>query len=340
MRRLIPLFLLSVLALPSGAHAIFDDIDALEGELGTSSSAAAGASTGLEELLSKLAVEPKPTFADVPFDSWFHTYVQAVAEWKIAEGYRDAAGRLTGNFGPADAVTVAQALKISLVSAKVDITRCPAGVRHPGASGHWAYAYVACAEERHMRLFEADFPVLDRPATRAEVLTLLFDAFGEDVPPFHASFEDSVGHRYEADIAYANFRGVVSGDTDWQGNPLGTFRPNEPINRAEVAKIIVEQLRAFITQDGSGAEVRDIIVSDYNFTPSLTRVKKGTFVTLRFRTTGMHTFTVPGLGLNFLLVQPMQEFSFIPDRVGSYPFQCAVQGHKELGMEGIIIVED
>ena len=34
--------------------------------------------------------------------------------------------------------------------------------------------------------------------------------------------------------------GIVQGDTDADGKPTGTFRPNAPINRAEIAKIFTK----------------------------------------------------------------------------------------------------
>jgi S-layer homology domain len=39
-------------------------------------------------------------------------------------------------------------------------------------------------------------------------------------------------------VAAAQFYGLIQGDASQVGKPLNTFRPNDPINRAEVAKII------------------------------------------------------------------------------------------------------
>jgi hypothetical protein len=43
---------------------------------------------------------------------------------------------------------------------------------------------------------------------------------------------------YSDAIALAAFHGFITGDTDKDGKPVNTFRPNDPINRAEVSKII------------------------------------------------------------------------------------------------------
>ena len=39
--------------------------------------------------------------------------------------------------------------------------------------------------------------------------------------------------------------GVVSGDADAQGNPTGLFRPVDPVNRAEVAKIVAQAVQIY-----------------------------------------------------------------------------------------------
>jgi hypothetical protein len=59
----------------------------------------------------------------------------------------------------------------------------------------------------------------------------------------YSSFVDTQGHRCEADIAYANLYGIVSGDISPQGGETGTFRPDDPVNRTETAKIIYEKLK-------------------------------------------------------------------------------------------------
>ena len=52
-----------------------------------------------------------------------------------------------------------------------------------------------------------------------------------------ATWSGSLTHPYTHAIA-ASFFGRVQGDTAPDGTPLNRFRPDEPINRAEVSKII------------------------------------------------------------------------------------------------------
>jgi hypothetical protein len=78
------------------------------------------------------------------------------------------------------------------------------------------------------------------PAMRGEVMQILLEVMGLPVgktPSFFTDVPDN--HPYNKAIATATFYGIVEGDTDASGNTLNTFRPNDQINRAEVAKIIV-----------------------------------------------------------------------------------------------------
>ena len=62
-------------------------------------------------------------------------------------------------------------------------------------------------------------------------------AFEVDAPEGNPPFNDSKSHKYKNDIAYAYALGIISGDINADGSEKGTFRPDDPINRAEVAKI-------------------------------------------------------------------------------------------------------
>jgi hypothetical protein len=170
----------------------------------------------------------------------------------IISGFKDAAGNPSGKFGPGYLVTLAEVLKMALRSAGVDETMCRGTLKNPGATKHWARQFVLCAEERSIRVFK-NFPNLDRPALRGEVLAIIDDAFAATVPAVPSIFNDTKGHVYERDIAYAAKRGIVSGDINAEGHATGTFRPNDRINRAEVAKMIYLQSQGVTPDPLEGA---------------------------------------------------------------------------------------
>lgn len=232
---------------PQG-HAFFDLLNVLDAELDREEKPVPDLI--LSDLTEKLerAARTTMSFSDIDPQGWYARFVTAVAQWGIVSGYNDARGNPLGIFGPSDPVTVAEILKMSLKAVGIDEARCLRPPLLPHARGHWSERYVACAEERNFRLFQLQ-PPLNRPALRAEVLTVIHDAFGDTVPPLLSLFNDTQDHPYESDIAYASAMGVVSGDTDLQGTSLGTFRPGDRINRAEAAKIVYQKLRVKMSEE-------------------------------------------------------------------------------------------
>lgn len=198
---------------------------------------------GLLENLQKAAGENKDAYLevnvggntttmwDIAKSAWFYEYVRALTELGIASGYKDAHGKLTGSFGPGNNVTRAEAMKMALGAAGVDPSSCQGEPSHPGAKGHWARSYVVCAEAREFGLQQSHD--LNGSASRAEVLHYILRAFGATVPSGTPPFADSASHTYKDDIAYAYALEIISGDAGGD-----TFRPNDPVNRAEVAKML------------------------------------------------------------------------------------------------------
>jgi len=180
------------------------------------------------------------TMWDVQKDSWFYSHVQVLTDLEIVSGYKDAEGNPTGEYGPGNNVTHAEAIKIALGAAGVDTGSCEGILAHPQAMDHWAKDYVLCAQSMDFGVTSATD--LNAPASRAEVLHYVLKAFGIDVPEGSPPFADSADHEYKNDIAYAYALEIVSGDTNPDGSEKGTFRPNDPVNRAEVAKMVREAM--------------------------------------------------------------------------------------------------
>ncbi len=229
------------------AHGFFNQLDELKAELATLQTAHAA---DFGDLMNTLDDISGPSFSDVSATKdWFGKYVASVSDWGIVSGYRDAQGNLIGKFGPGNNVTVAELLKMSFKAAQVDEAQCslvPPTLSQ--AIGHWAASYVSCGEQKNVRILKDPNVDLNRPAKRAEVVSVLDDVFGEKVPPLFSNFKDTQGHPLESDIAYAYTRGIVSGD-EKNGVELGTFRPDAAINRAEVAKIVYQWLKQKVKQE-------------------------------------------------------------------------------------------
>lgn len=205
-----------------------------DNSLGKLTASAIGEKRGL--LVATVKSE-QVVFADVPVDSWFAPYVSIVIDEDIATGYEDNEGKQKGEFGVLNPVTFAEMLKMALKSARIELSgKTP---RNTSAQGTWASSYVATAESLSLDVFRPDLDV-HSPATRAEVIHTLLEVLGLPVAPnVESTFTDlPSSHPYAKSIATASLYGLISGDTDTNGNSLGTVRPDDPINRAEVSKII------------------------------------------------------------------------------------------------------
>jgi hypothetical protein len=186
----------------------------------------------------KITVEGKSLVVrDVPVRAWYATFVGQLVNDGIAEGYRDAEGNLTGLFGPANPVTLAELLKMALLSAgKTGQEGAPLNV---SAQNDWSAPFVKAAESLKLSVFVTSLSV-QAPATRGQVIQTILEAFGVAISPGNNPFSDvPLTSPYLHAIETAAALGIVTGDTDAAGMPSGTFRPDEPINRAEVAKMIV-----------------------------------------------------------------------------------------------------
>lgn len=170
-------------------------------------------------------------FKDTDDDQWYTNYVQAVKNRGIISGYKDASGNELGEFRPANNITVAEILKIGLETAGKGKASGTPGLR--SALNHWAKAYVKKSEELGLDLVDGDVD-LNRPATRAEVVRLMLEALGIEPDAITSTDFSDVPrlHKHALFIQYAKELGIVSGDDN-----TGMFRPNDPINRAEAAKI-------------------------------------------------------------------------------------------------------
>lgn len=189
-------------------------------------------------VLSETSTDAPIVYRDVPVNAWFAPYVSLLIEEGIAEGYKDEKGKPTGEFGVENPVTYAEIAKLVIEAAQVDLSTAKPP-RNTSAQGTWAAPYIALAEQLHFTVFTPDRDVT-KPASRGEVVQTILEAFGVSVSAKNlASFSDvPESHRYAAAITLAYVYGIIDGDIDSNGKPKGTFRPDDSINRAEVAKML------------------------------------------------------------------------------------------------------
>ncbi len=185
---------------------------------------------------------------DVQQSDWFSTYVFEAARRNILSGYRDAAGNLTGTFGPGNSVTVAELSKIAhRMSGLSEEAFKSSAPKNPAGIGQWFSAFFASSENRAWIIYADGTIDPARPATRGEVVVTLMQAF--DVPlkwqKGNVFTDVPVSHRYAAAIETAANDDIVAGRKDAAGASTGMFDPEAPITRAEIAKIITTILDTY-----------------------------------------------------------------------------------------------
>jgi lysophospholipase L1-like esterase len=155
-------------------------------------------------------------------------------------GYRDAKGNPSRQFGPSISMSYAELAKIAgSLAGKPPTTETP---KNRSARGQWAAGYIKAAEDMHLSVFTPSLNV-NRPASRGAVVQTLLEALGAPLVPASTSFQDvPATGPYARAIATAVKLGLIRGDTDMQGRSRGTFRPDAPIGRAEVATILSQIL--------------------------------------------------------------------------------------------------
>ena len=177
--------------------------------------------------------EKELVFGDVPADAWFAGFIFNAVKKGIVSGYRDARGRPTGAFGPANNVTFAEIAKMAAQSA--GLGESDATPRNRKARGEWSAGFVASMEGKGVSAFADQTLNVNAAAPRGEVIQTILEAFGVDMGEAEGGVYGDVsrGSPNAAAIERATLDGIVSGD-----DGKDTFRPRAPINRAEVSKMI------------------------------------------------------------------------------------------------------
>jgi len=116
-------------------------------------------------------------FKDVDDNKWFFTFVDEVKKLKIVSGYTDLKGNPTGEFGPSNLTTVAEALKMALESSGYGQSISNGRPQNKKAENHWAMKYYLKAEELKLDIIKNILDDPNRPITREEFVKLQLEVF-------------------------------------------------------------------------------------------------------------------------------------------------------------------
>jgi len=200
------------------------------------------------EFVSVILDGKSVTFNDVRLSDWFAPYVSIAAKAGVLSGYKDENDQYNGMFGPGDNVTIAQLSKIAHKVAGIDETKMRAPTQNSKAKGQWFEFYFASAEQQWWEVWRDKWLDPSRPANRGEVIETLLRAFNVRTVWAQGKTFDDVLPTYK----YAN--AIETAAADGLIDTGGNFRPDDLINRAEVAKMIKGAIDVYIenTQEIQG----------------------------------------------------------------------------------------
>ena len=293
-------------------------------------------------------------FVDVPQSAWFATHVRTAAEAGIVSGYKDSRGMLTGKFGPSNDITIGEALKIAVEGAGYDEDLYASKIQ--SGFQHWASPYVSVAKGEAFLVINPRTR-LDKAALRSEVAAIFTSAFlvNTENGELGTRYGDvSASTEFATAIEALSRDGVVSGDTDIDGQAVGTFRHSDNINRAEVAKMVILARATYGTpgkdrvpseEQGGGTEneLNIVTYTDEGFSPLILRVKKGDTVTFKnTSTTGLWVASNPhpahtallGFDADRTLING-ETYMYTFTQIGSWGFH----NHLNARFQGTIVVE-
>ncbi len=180
-----------------------------------------------EPEMPQLPDEDAVVFSDVPAGIWYEEYVYALSAQGVVAGYPD------GTFRPAQAVTVGEALKLTLLSAGYPEQDTPSGP-------DWSAPYQELAVTLSV-IEEGQFAEMNVPIARMEVAHMLARALGLD--PMSAAEARGDGDDTpifaDTDDGYVHslyYYGIIEGSVDETGATV--FLPDDSLTRSEVCAIL------------------------------------------------------------------------------------------------------
>lgn len=208
--------------------------------------------SGVERLVLDIRENNGPAYAvSIPVavntlpdlvDHWAREAIEVMISNKYISGYPDL------TFRPDNFVTRAEC---STIIAKTKDLEGPSPgfqTKFTDIRGHWAELAIMALEERDIigGFRESDGTYTFRPdrrMTRAEEARILVKAY--EIPPapagFKTRFVDTAGHWAKPDIDALEAAGYVRGFLEVDGTY--TYRPNQPLTRAELSTLIVRILK-------------------------------------------------------------------------------------------------
>lgn len=178
-------------------------------------------------------------FTDVPSSSWFASFVEALTKLGIVSGYKDTQGNSLHEFRPENAVTYAEIAKMAAEAA--GLSSFAGASMNTSDDGQWSEGYIALMESQNVSVFQNHALDVNTSAPRGAVVQILLQLFHTELTATANPYSDlPLSSPFAGAILQATFDGIVSGD-----DGKSTFRPNDSVNRAETAKMVMKAMEQY-----------------------------------------------------------------------------------------------
>lgn len=107
-------------------------------------------------------------------------------------------------------------------------------------------------------------------------------------------------------------------------------------------QVNTEQNQGGANQNIREARPFDITASNFRFSESEIRVKRGDEVKIRLSNTeGMHNWVIDEFNAKTETITAGQsaEVTFVADKTGTFEYYCGIGNHRQMGMKGNLVVE-
>lgn len=170
---------------------------------------------------------------------WAQTYIEDLYEKQIISGMDES------HYSPNKPISRAELTKIVVNMYKIPMQASGSFTSSfkDVKTSEWYAPYIQAAYDKEIVVGFSDKTFNpNKPITRAEAMKIILEASGKDIPGYleeNSEFKDiKLKDWYAKYVIYAAKNKIVNGYED------GTFGPNKPITRAEVAKIASLMLKS------------------------------------------------------------------------------------------------
>lgn len=264
--------------------------------------------------LSAADADTVPEFTDVPKTEWFYSSVYAICETGLMIGKSET------TFAPLDEITVAECVTL-LARMHAYLTGGTAVLQTMPLTTPWYQSYITYCQSHN--LLTADMKMLvdefvTFPMSRAQIIAL-FSALPAQVwTPINdvdagAIPDVPVGAPFEEPIYRAYRCGIVKG-TDAKG----TFHPDEPVSRSEVAAIVIRIIDPSARQQVTLTAPKIKLYAADGKTVTVTREEKPSYLALGWRETVYPTTFDAEYVLNAMPLYPTETgYTPLDDMIGA-----------------------